>query len=297
MKYCIFIILLFIFPIEIYSQYAGKYKVYEEPQPEKTSIVTCDKIQIISYHDKWETFYDSLGHGGYKDGSGQVVLQNKYCKVYDFNRKNTAWVRNCDDGKYYMINRNGDFVSSGYEYYQKTFDNNSKVYHLVGMNNNNNIKQGIIDNSGEVLIPLAFDRVIHSWPECYDLFECYESFKFSNRIKGCLYNLNKQIVVPKCRHVDWYAEKFDKNEEGIFIDFIGIHKYILNAHNYAIKTDRKIELKKIYKSTYLIVYKSSRKKTLYGALCINGEKIVPCIYNTVLEVEKILDKTYNTTQN
>ena len=297
MKYCIFIILILFSPIEIYSQYSGKYKVYEEPQPEKPDIVTCDKIQMISYHDIWETFYDSLGHGGYKDGTGQVVLQNKYCKVYDFNRKNTAWVRNCDDGKYYMINRNGDFVSCGYDYYQKTFDNNSKTYHLVGMKNGNNIKQGIIDNSGEVLIPLVFDRVIHSWPECYDLFECYESFKFSNHIKGCLYNLNKQIVVPKCRHVDWYAENFDKNEEGIFVDLIGIHKYILNAHNHAIKTYRKIELKKIYKSTYLIVYKKSRKKILYGALCINGEKIVPCIYYTVHEVEKILDTIYNTIPN
>lgn len=297
MRKFVFIILILFCHIGIYPQYSGNYKVYEQvvyedSKPEETNTLVCDKIQRISYRDKWKIFYDSLGYGGYKDELGQVVLQNKYCKVFDFNRENTAWVRNCDDGKFYMINRNGDFISSGYDYYQKTFDNNSKVYHLVGKKNGNKIKQGIVDNTGEVLIPLAFDRVIHSWPECYELFECYESFKFSNRIKGCLYNLNKQIVVPKCRHVDWFAENFDKKEDGIFIDIIGVNNYIFNVNNFAVKINRKIKLNSIYKSTYLIVYKLNRKENLYGALSKSGEEIVPCVYGTVGNVEKILDAKF-----
>ena len=283
--------LYFLFPVVSVAQYAGQYPRYENVNDTSESGVKlcCEKLLSNEYQDKWEVYYDSLGYGGYVDESKKITIQSDFCKVYNFNRENTALVQNCEDKKYYLIDRRGGFISKGYDaYYTSPYEG---VY-IVGKKASGKIKQGVIDSKGEIIVPIIYDRVMSSMSECYALFTCCKSFGHSSKDEWCVLNSKGQIVIPSCNSnlSNHLALRFDEVKDGVFIDKIGHKQYIFNVNDSAYRITGKYEFEKLHKSAYLIVYKIKGKRKLYGSLDLKGNECVSCTFKTIDEVIEILDK-------
>lgn len=283
--------LYFFFPVVSVAQYAGQYPRYEHVNDTSESGVKlcCEKLLSNEYQDKWDVYYDSLGYGGYVDESKKITIQSDFCKVYNFNRENTAWVQNCEDKKYYLIDRRGGFISKGYDaYYMSPYEG---VY-IVGKKASGEIKQGVIDSKGEIIVPIIYDRVMSSMSECYVLFTCCKSFGHSSKDQWSVLNSKGQIVIPSCNSnlSNHLASRFDEVKDGVFIDKIRHEQYIFNVNDSAYRITGKYEFEKLHKSAYLIVYKIKGKRKLYGALDLKGSECVSCTFKTIDEVIEILDK-------
>lgn len=283
--------LYFCFPVVSVAQYAGQYPRYEHVNDTSESGVKlcCERLLSNKYQDKWEVYYDSLGYGGYVDESKKITIQSDFCKVYNFNRENTALVQNCEDKKYYLIDRRGGFVSKGYDaYYMSPYEG---VY-IVGKKASGEIKQGVIDCKGEIIVPIIYDRVMSSMSECYALFTCCKLFRHSSKDQWCVLNSKGQIVIPSCNSnlSNHLASRFDEVKDGIFIEKIRHKQYIFNVNDSAYRIKGKYDFEKLHKSAYLIVYKIKGKRKLYGALDLKGNECVPCTFKTIDEVIEILDK-------
>lgn len=284
-------LIIFLFPVVSVAQYAGQYPRYEHVNDTSESEVKlcCERLKSSEYQDKWDVYYDSLGYGGYVDESKKIAIQSDFCKVYNFNRENTAWVQNCEDKKYYLIDRSGGFVSKGYDvYYMNPFED---VY-VVGEKAFEKIKQGVIDSKGEIIVPIVYDRVMSSMSECYVLFTCCKSFRHSSKDQWSVLNSKGQIVIPSCNSnlCNHLALRFDEVKDGVFIDKIGHKQYIFNVNDSAYRINGKYDFEKSHKSAYLIVCKNQGKRKLYGSLDLKGNECVPCTFKTIDEVIEILDK-------
>lgn len=284
-------LIVFLFPVVSVAQYAGQYPRYEHVNDTSESGVKlcCEKLLSNEYQDKWEVYYDSLGYGGYVDESKKITIQSDFCKVYNFNRESTALVQNCEDKKYYLIDRRGGFISKGYDaYYMSPYEG---VY-IVGKKASGKIKQGAIDSKGEIIVPIIYDRVMSSMSECYALFTCCRSFRHSSKDQWSVFNSKGQIVIPSCNSnlSNHLASRFDEVKDGVFIDKIGHKRYIFNVNDSAYRIKGKYDFEKLHKSAYLIVYKIKGKRKLYGALDLKGSECVSCTFKTIGEVIEILDK-------
>lgn len=292
-KYFLFLIMFFLFPIVLVAQYAGRYPRYEHTNDTSESNVKlcCERLLSNEYHDKWDVYYDSLGYGGYVDKSKEVTIQNNFCKVYNFNKENTAWVQNCQDKKYYLINRSGSFITKGYDYFRNDFEGFHSVAYIVGEMYDGKLKLGVINSKGEIIVPIIYERVLSSMSECYELFVCCKAFKCFKKSKWSIFNSYGQIVVPPCNsnYCNSIALGFDEVKDGIFIGKIGHKRYIFNANDSARRVKGCYIFEKLYKSTFLIVYKTKGNRTMFGALDLLGNECVPCISKTIDDVIKILD--------
>lgn len=283
--------LLLIIPSELFSQYAGRYPLGEVwiPEDDADSTLCCKERTYTSYSDRWSVYYNSKGKGGYKNEQGILVIPCIFSEARPFNKENTAWVRNASDKKYYLINRKGEFVSSGYDWYSSWFgfDNYySYVCHLVGRREKRKINKGIIDNSDRIVVPLKYKSVEPSFSVCYELFSCKQFDGYE-----LLYNLNGKQITPVGSIESYTAFDFDRNKNGIFIKKINNENYLLNVEDVPHKINQEYKFEELYKTKYVIVHiVANDDLKLYGALDIKGEQCLPCEYDNITSVKKLLDQ-------
>ncbi|MDP4284494.1 MAG: WG repeat-containing protein [Bacteroidota bacterium] len=249
---------------------------------------------IVSVSQNLVPFKNGNELYGYKDKSGNIVIQPEYKEANKF-YKNVAWVTTKDD-KDVLINESNKALTPLYDRaYGEGFDSTNDLA-AVSLND----KYGFVDLKGKVVIPLIYQKVTD--------FEKGLANAIINHKAG-LINTSGKVVIP-IKYDDQFLIEFDSkgyapaalNNKWGYLDVTGktIIPFIYDdaypfVGDYAmvgkgkgkygmIDCKNKISVPLIYSDFGVAgedLYIASLDKVKYGFIDHSGKVIIPFVYNSV----------------